>query len=192
MADATELVTLADLKTYLQITTATYDVILAAIKLSVETWVKTYCRSPFLIVEYTEYYDGNGGTSVHVQHYPITEIDEVNIDSDREFTADTEIDSDNIITSSQNNDQGVIELYDEAFSAGQKNVKVIYSAGYSVIPADLQLAVKIICGREFMGQDKMMSGMVSQNSGDRTITMSLDQIPRNAESILLAYKRAII
>ena len=192
MSDATELVSLADLKAYIQITGSTFDTILTALKSAVETWIKNYCRDPFLVAEYTEYYDGNGGLRLHVRHYPITTVKEINIDSDRAFLTATKIATANIISMGQNNDQGVIELFDESFSEGQKNIKVIYSAGYSAIPADLQQAVKIICARQFLTQDKKMAGIVSQNVGDKTITLNLEEIPRDAWLMLSPYRRALV
>lgn len=192
MPNASELVHLGDLKAYLQQTTTTFDAILTSIKGSVEAWVKNYCRDPFLVTTYTEYYDGNGGNAIHVRHYPITEITEVNIDSDRDFAAATAVAVANIISSDQNNSEGVVELFDEVFSEGQKNVKIVYKAGYATIPEDLQLAVKIICSREFMIHDKKMAGVVSQSVSDRTFTVDLEQIPRDAYTILQAYRRALV
>jgi hypothetical protein len=192
MPDATELVATADLKSYLQITGITYDTILASIKASVEAWMKIYCRDPFLVAQYTEYYDGHGSSRLHVRHYPITSIDEVNIDSDRTFAVATKVATADIIQSDQSNSEGVIELFGEVFSQGQKNVKVLYKAGYSSVPADLQLAVKIICAREFLIQDKKMAGIVSQSVSDKTLSLNLEEIPRNAWTILQAYRRPLV
>lgn len=194
MPDATELISTAELKSYLVITTSTaaIDTVLASIKASVEQWVKNFCKDPFLVAQHTEYYDGNGLSRLHVLHHPITAISEVNIDSDRAFDDDTEVDEDDIILTDQNKRQGVIELFGEVFPAGQQNVKVVYSAGYSVVPADLQLAVKIICAREFLIQDKKMAGVVSQNVGDKTLSLNLEEIPRNAWTILQSYRRALV
>lgn len=191
MPDATELVSTADLKSYLQITTADYDAILASIKASVEAWVKTYCRDPFLVATRTEYYDGNGTASLRVRHYPITEVTEVNIDADRTFAAATDY-VDDVIDSTENDSQGVIELFNRTFGAGQKNIKVVYKAGHSVVPAELAHAVKIICAREFLVQNKQLTGQTAQSVGDKTVTLNLEEIPRNAWDILQRYQRQLV
>ncbi len=192
MPDATELVSTADLKAYCQITTATYDGILASIKASTEQWVKTYCRDPFLVAARTEYHDGNGKATLRLRHYPITTLTSVHIDSDRTFGAATLVGASYLITSDINNAQGVVELFNKVFSEGQKNVKVVYSAGLSVIPADLAHAVKIIVAREWLLQDKKLTGQTSQSLGDKTVSLNLEEIPRNAWDILNRYQRALI
>lgn len=192
MPDATELVSTADLKAYLKITGSGFDGILASIKASTEQWVKTYCRDPFLVAARTEYYDGNGGKVLRLRHYPITTLTSVHIDADRDFAAATLVAAANLITSDINNAQGIVELFNKDFSEGQKNVKVVYAAGHATIPADLAHAVKIICAREFLLQDKQLTGQTSQNLGDKTISMNLEEIPRNAWDILNRYQRSLI
>lgn len=192
MPDATELVSTSDLKDYCQITTASFDGILASIKASTEQWVKTYCRDPFLVATRTEYYDGNGTAVLRLRHYPITTLTSLNIDAARTFAAATAVAAANIISSEINNAQGVVELFDRVFSTGQKNVRVVYSAGHATIPADLAHAVKIICFREWLLQDKQLTGQTAQNLGDKTVSLNLEEIPRNAWDILNSYKRPLI
>lgn len=192
MPDASELVSTADLKAYLQITGSSFDSILASIKASTEQWVKTYCRDPFLVASRTEYHDGNGTAVLRVRHYPITALTSVNIDAGRTFAAATAVASSNLITSDLNNAQGVVELFDRIFSTGQKNIKVVYSAGHATIPADLAHAVKIIVAREWLLQNKQLTGQTSQNLGDKTVSLNLEEIPRNAWDILNSYKRPLV
>jgi hypothetical protein len=189
--DATELVSTSELRAYIQAPTG-YDTDLASIKASVEQWVKTYCRDPFLVVSRTEYHDGNGKSILRLRHYPLTAAPTVNIDADRAFAAATAVDSSDIIDTTENRSQGIVELLGLTFTEGQKNVKVVYSAGHSTIPADLKHAVLIICAREFLLQNKKLTGQVSQNLGDKTINLNLEEIPRNAWDILQRYQRPLI
>lgn len=191
MPDATEILALADLKSYLQITGSTQDAILTALKASVEQWVKTYCRDPFLVAERTEYHDGNGEAELRLRHYPITSLTSVHVDASRAFAAAAAVTSD-VISSALNDAQGVIELYGKVFGVGQKNVKVVYKAGLSAIPADLAHAVKVICAREFLLQDKRLTGQVSQSVGDKTVSLNLEEIPRNAWDVLQRYQRQLV
>lgn len=191
MADPTEIVSLAELKAYLKLTTATFDTILGVIKASVEQFIKNYCHDPFLHSTFTEYYDGNGKSSLIVDRFPITAITEINIDSARTFAAATKLDASDIISCDRNNQRGIIEI-DGTFSVGVKNVKVVYTAGYATLPADLKMAVMQLCSREFMIQDKQMPGVVSQNVGDKTISLNTEEIPRNVWAILQTYKRPMV
>lgn len=191
MPDATELVSTSELRAYIQAPTG-YDTVLASIKASVEQWVKTYCRDPFLVAARTEYHDGNGQSVLRLKHFPITDLSSINIDGDRLFADATLVDEDDIIESDESAAQGYVELKGGTFPVGQKNVKVVYSAGHSTIPADIKHAVLIMCAREFMLQDKKLTGQTSQNLGDKTINLNLEEIPRNAWDILQRYQRPLI
>ena len=192
MADPTEIISLAELKSYLNVTKTDFDVILAAIKAAVEAFVKNYCHDTFLHATFTEYYDGSGSGVLILDHYPITAITEINIDSDRAFAVSTKLATANIISSDRNNQRGIVELFDGTFPVGTKNVKAVYNAGFATLPEDLKLAVKQICAREFLIQDKAMMGITSQNVGDKTVSLNLEDLPRNTWLILQAYKRPLV
>ena len=190
MPDATELLSLANLKSYLQITGSTQDTILTSIKDAVESWVKQYVDRDLIVTSYTEYHDGDGSGSLKLRNYPITTITSIYADPARLFAAATLIPSTDIITSvTQNDNIGLVELYSYRFLTGVKSIKVAYSAGYSTIPDRLAHAVKLLCAREFMIQDKRMSGLVTQQVGDKQITLEFEAIPKNALSILDKYRR---
>ncbi len=190
MPDATELVSAAELKRYLMITSSSYDTILQEIKDGVEDWVKQYLDRDLLVSSYTEYYDGDGSGSLRVRNYPITAITSIYADPARLFAAGSLIPSSDVISGvTQNDNVGLIELYSYKFLKGVKGIKITYSAGYATIPERLQHAVKLICAREFLIQDKRMSGMVTQQVGDKTIALELDAIPKNALSILERFRR---
>ncbi len=72
MPDATELVSLTNLKAYLGISSTGKDAILQAIKDGVEAAAATYCDRAFLIPSggYTEYYDGDGSQQLILNQRP--------------------------------------------------------------------------------------------------------------------------
>ena len=190
MPDATELVSTANLKTYLQITGSTYDTALEAIKDAVEDWVKGFVDRDLLVTAYTEYYDGDGSGLLRVRQYPITSITSIHADPARLFAAATLIPSSDLITDVDQNDNiGIIELYTYRFLRGIKNIKVIYSAGYSTVPDRLQYAVKLMCAREWTIYEKRLAGMTVQQIGEKSVTMEIDAIPKAAMDILNKYRR---
>jgi len=190
MADATELVSLANLKAWIRNTTADKDAILQSIKDGVEEWVKNYCQRDFIIATFTEYYDGDGTTELLVRNNPITWITSIHDDGARDFGDASLISSDNIISNDAEGwAAGIVELFLDSFSRGTKNIKIIYLAGYATVPADLQMAVKKICAKIYFEQDKGLAGRVSQTVGDKVIELSLDTIPKDAKLILDSYRR---
>ena len=190
MPDATELCSSADLKAYLQITGSTKDSILASIKASVEAFVKQYTGRPLLVASYTEYYDGDGGSVLRVANRPITAITSIYSDPSRLYAASSLIPSTDYATDdAQDWNAGLITLKDYTFLSGRKATKITYSAGYSTIPADLAHAVKLICAKEYTVHDKRLSGTISQQVGDMTLTMDVEAFPKNALAILDRYRR---
>jgi len=189
MADATELSALADIKTLLGISSSNKDAILTIIKDAVEAFVKTYCGRDFLVTSYTEYHDGDDSVSMRMNQRPITAITSVHVDASRTFDAATLVPTANIITDAKGQELGFIELFNYRYTRGQKNVQVIYSAGYSTIPTDLSLAVKLLAAKEFKVADKTLYAESTQQVGDMVITLTPDSLPKNVLEILNRYRR---
>lgn len=189
MADATELLSLANLKVYLKITSVGKDDILTDIKDFVEDWAKKYCGRDFLITTYTRYRDGDGTDKLNVDQFPITAITSIHSDASRGFDSSTEIVAANIIKNdSESWDAGLIELFEASFVRGKKNIKIIYEAGYSTVPQDLQFAIAETCAKVFMVQDKRLFGQISQQVGSRIVTLDIEEVPKRALSTFKRYR----
>ena len=189
MPDATELSALADIKTMLGISDTSQDALLTIVKDSVEAYVKTYCGRDFLVTSYTEYYDGDDCNVLRTYQRPIVSITSVSSDPARLFEAASLIPADDIIGDSKSLRLGFIELLTYRFLAGLKSTKVVYSAGYSTIPTDLSMAVKLIVCKQFKVISKKMFAEQVQSVGDMTITLSVDAFPKDAMKIVESYRR---
>lgn len=142
---------LDDLKRALGITTSDDDILLYDI--IKRSWDKAeqHCRRSFESAERTEYYEGSGTDELLLNEYPITSLGDVYIDGDRDWTADTQVDSDNLYIDNQT--PGVIRYKNNIFyTSWQQNVKVTYTAGFtaSTLPADLDAAVINLAIAEFI------------------------------------------
>ncbi|HYF53119.1 MAG TPA: hypothetical protein VEA41_02545 [Salinarimonas sp.] len=191
MPDATTLVSVTDLKAYLQETSSTNDTIITAIRDAVDKIIPKYVGRDILATTYTEYHDGDG-SRLHVKHYPIISVTSIEDDTTRVFAggASTVISSSYYISNDQNSwDAGIVELFNWAFQRGRKNVKIVYVAGWSTIPADLAHAAKLICAKEYKIQSKLLLGEISQSVGDRTVTLDMETFPKQAVQILERYRR---
>lgn len=185
-----ELLSLTNLKAYLQITSSGSDAILTLIKDGVEAAVKKHCDRDFILTTYTEYYNGDGSSRLFVKNFPITAITTIHDDPARAFGATTQIAATYIVSDvSELLNAGIIDLLDWVFNRGKRNIKVVYQAGYSTIPSDLRNAVAKLCAREFLLQDKKLVGQVSQTVGDRTVTLNLEDMPKDVAAVLYKYTR---
>ncbi len=197
MPDATELVALADLKTFLGVTTTPLDVKLAAVKADIEAAVKNFCGRDLLVpsTPYTEYYDGDGSQQLIVNQRPVISVASIYVDPSCLFESGSLVPNLNsgspaeLISSQRKLNSGIIELFSYAFYRGRRSVKITYSAGYSTVPSDLQRAVKLITAKAWKMQDLQMTGQISQQVGDKTVTYEPDAWPKEAIEIVGRYRR---
>lgn len=189
MPDATELSATADIKTMLGITTSGQDSLLAIIKSNVEAWAKNYCGRDFLVSSYTEYHDGDDTSVLRVRQRPVVSVTSIYSDPARLFEAASLIPASDLIGDAESIRLGFIELFTYRFLRGAKATKIVYSAGYSTVPTDLSMAVKLIVCKQFKVIDKKMFAERTQQVGDMTLTLSTDEFPRDAMTILESYRR---
>lgn len=124
------LITLTEVKRFLNISGVTNDDILTDLINDVTMAIELFINQNVITRQYTEYHDGLGKTNILVNHYPIYKVGSLYDDTERDFSSDTLIASDDMIVDC---DPGVIALTDDevSFAKGSKNVKVVYYAGYS-------------------------------------------------------------
>jgi len=149
----TDLTTLASVKEYLGIKSVdnNSDAVINTVISNVSKLIKNYCGRDLVSTSYTEYYNGNGKRHLRVKQYPITEITEINDDDDNVWDSTTEIVLTDVLYSSKTSgaelaNLGIVALRDNVFSLGLANIKISYTAGYSSIPSDLELAAKRLVG----------------------------------------------
>lgn len=144
-----DLSTLANVKEYLRITDTNDDTLLQKILTRTSEWIQKYCNRTFIATTYTEYYDGDGSNELLLDQFPVNSITSCYDDTDREYGADTAITVTDLIIK----DAGLIVYDDGFFNKGDHNIKITYNAGYTTIPADLELAcIKLVASEYLLGQ----------------------------------------
>lgn len=141
-----ELTTLENLKEYLRIETTDDDTLLQKIITRTSDWIQKYCARNFIAQDYTEQYNGDGTNTLLVKQYPVNSIASAYDDTSREFGADTAITVSELVI----DDGGIIIFDTNRFSAGYKNVKITYNAGYATIPQDLEEACLKLCASNYL------------------------------------------
>lgn len=154
-------VTIAEVKEAMGITGTAQDTILANLLARVIEDIENNVIFRKLSVQtHTDYY--NGGTSrIFLKNYPLVAITSINDDPFYEFASDTLIEATDYYTF---NDAGEIVLKAYNFMSGEKNVKIVYSAGYSTFPRDLKEAIIKMVYAEYL--TLRASGNVIEGSND--------------------------
>lgn len=172
------LTTVADLKTYLGVTGATYDTLLGAILDGVEEAVGRFCRpavresanNPLTSYSDTEYYSGDGFEDLYLRRFPVTAITSVKVDrggyfgygadafgSDSEWTIGSEFTPTFDVADLKN--IGLLKSlvrgggpFPRAWPNGIGNIQVVYTAGFATTPDDLAMAIWQLAQRTWAAQ----------------------------------------
>lgn len=178
-----ELTTLANLKQYLDIDTdqTTDDTFLQNLITRISDDMERYCQRTFNASDLTEYYKGSGTRILLLRNYPVNSVTSIHDDTELEFGADTAIDSDDIKISDAVN--GTIILNEGIFTESEKeNIKVVYNAGYSTIPSDLEQACIKMCAAEYIESKGLVAAV--EGSAEKA-----EKLRDQAQKVLDAYRR---
>lgn len=151
--------------------------------------IDSYVGEVFYIAGYTEYFDGDNTDRIIPEHYPVNLITSLHSDEDRVFDATTLIDSTSYVIV---NKIYVRLLANEYFENGIQNIKLVYQAGPSSVPLDLQQACAEIVAWKFKeGRGGGDLNVQSKTRTDSTTTYFGEAIPKSAKAVLDRYKRLI-
>tara|TARA_Y100000310_G_scaffold146471_2_gene145826 strand:- start:6109 stop:6756 length:648 start_codon:yes stop_codon:yes gene_type:complete len=198
------LISIADAKLHLGITTTDQDSWLDKAIASLTARTQTYCKRKFKKAQYIEFHSGDGQESfVYVDNPPITvsgtteDMGELNDDVERDFGSSTAFGTNAYIVY---NDEGRIELLTTAdvvstsilpatFTKGQQNIKIVYSGGYADIPEDIKMGVSEWIAKIYRRQTNKRWGMLSDSKGGVSISYeSLGSMPDDVKEHLAPYR----
>jgi hypothetical protein len=148
-----DLISLSDYKEYKKITSSTRDGKIQALITQVSALVESYCARKF--VEYssspgvTEWFDSNTD-KVQLKHFPVIAVNSVSVSTDggltqTELTQDDPdragfyVDLENGVVMTQKTGNKFNDGY--YYDIPYRSLEINYFAGYTELPADLELAV---------------------------------------------------
>lgn len=172
------------------VTEARTDQIRYAMNAAIDAIQRYIGGARILEATHTEYYDGTSDPEIVLAHTPVTACAELNIDSSRDFLTATEIDAGDYTLYQE---AGIIRLtgLQAAFSAGAKNVKIVYTGGYAAaeVPWDVQAAYfRTIQNIYWVWFEKKRVGVQSLSGGagvgSTSFKLETDLIPEDARAAL--------
>ncbi len=178
------LTTIAAIKTYLDISAETWDTVLASLQLGAEKRIDQHCGD-IESATYTEYYDGLGRGRLPLAHRPITSITTLHDDLGRDYAASSLVSSGDYTFYP---DEGIVALDSGTLQDGTRNVKVVYVAGYSTVPDDVQLATWKLVAYYWNQMRQGADGIKGDRLGDYTATYEKVGMPEDVLALLAPYR----
>lgn len=200
MSNLIDLCLLADVKTWLGLTSTNDDNLLSSLITNVSQRILSILqRDAIVSAAYTETYDGTGTPSLALLHYPVTGVTSLTI-NDAPIVA-----SPDGVVSGYVFDKFSLKLVGSCaawalqpgvfgapytFIKGSQNVVVKYTAGYAAVPFDLAEAAKDWVA--FRYRQKGWIGIKSKHiSTGESVTLDGGAVPDFVREALHPYKRLI-
>lgn len=199
--------TLAEAKEYLKITTSAEDVIISHLVNAVSQWINGYLNRHLVSKAHVEYYSGDGSLELVLKNYPIISITSVFVDDQRLWPSSSEVVAANMIVKK---DSGILRAFNLLYGwqPGESNIKISYTAGYTVatsgsegggvtspgtMPYDIRLAAKLLLDRHFrIGYSNRKLDFSSESISGMNITFKDNDIPKDAKLMLDKYKSKMV
>lgn len=176
-----DLCALADVKTFLGITTTTTDAVLQSLITKVSAAIESYCNRTFASADYTETRNGGGGNRLFLANGPVTNVASVTVDGYVVSRAASPILPGFV------GDESTVYIRPGAhpctFTKGVQNVTVTYTAGYATIPPDVAQACIEMVASHYAKRERI--DKVSETLGtQQTISYSQADMPAAVKSAL--------
>ena len=184
MSASGNLCSIDDVKTYLGLSGSDHDTQLTALVANASEAIESFCRRKFTQTDYTEYHDGMGSGILLLDHHPAQSVTEVKIDANRDFDNADALDPDDTVTYG---DEGLIQLVSGTFPAGVRNVRVIYSAGYTSVPDDVAQGCIQLAAAWFHRGRQGADGLERESLGDYAVTFRDRGLPAAVVDLLTPY-----
>lgn len=179
-----DLATLAQVKQYIGgavATTTVSDALLAALITGSSAAIQNFLNRDLSFRRRTEVYDGTGSVTITLHDYPVETIHALTI-NDVAIPQSVGVNSPGWVKTRA----GAALRGGYRFEKGLQNVVMDYSAGYAVIPAEIQQSCIKLVASEFKRRDVI--NVASKGIGGESISFNADDV-REAVKSLSSYQR---
>jgi hypothetical protein len=200
MPNTNALTTVARLKSFMGITSATHDTLLDSVVDATSQFIQNYCDRTFVETTYTnEIYDGVGTDKLMLRNYPVSTTAAFTLEV---RTSPMNVSSWDAISSDlyhTHYNRGIIEMVGGRFYELPRHYRITYTAGYvfdnaatfleDVNAGDLEYAVWKLA-TDLFRQRKQGTGVQSESIGEYSVTLRKStMVNQEIRDILANYKR---
>ncbi|MDQ1326679.1 MAG: hypothetical protein QG564_1805 [Campylobacterota bacterium] len=168
MADLTSV---ADVKKYLRINSATDDALIGSLVSSASKFIESWCGRSFSAADYVEKFNGTNRDYHFVKHTPLNSLVYVKVNNINEEVLN------------YNEEMIVIS---NTFKSGRINCEISYNAGYDVIPADIEQACIELVGIKYKQIETL--NLSSKAIAGETTSFIVNEMPDFVKVVLQQYR----
>ena len=182
------LTTLANVKTFKNITASEHDVELLRLIPAVDAFVNQHCVRTIEQATVTEKHSSRKGQSrLILKQPPVASITSIHDDPDRVYGSGT------ILTANtdyvlENPEAGIVIFDEHSTKGGIHNLQVIYVGGFSPVPKDLEQAAIELVWLARMKGDQALLGLQSKSIADGSVQVLKTDWPAGVKAILDSYR----
>ena len=177
---ANDLTTVANVKAWLSLPQAADDALIARLITSVSTLMQSWLGCKIISASYAVIKDGTGGTSLFLRNTPVTAVASLSING----VAVPASTGPGVLGYRFAETQVIVDGY--RFTRGNANIAITYTAGYAVVPPDLEQAAIEIVALRYRERDRI--GHTSKTLAGETVAFFIGDMPASAKTTLQQYK----
>lgn len=179
----TALTSIEAVKAYLGSTKTVDDDLFATLIVRCSTWFESQTRRVFALASYTDTFYGDGGCLYAPRQFPVQSVTSLEVNGEAVPAA---------VAASDNGWrllEGIIVLRGYSFTQGCL-VTIGYTAGYSLVPADVEQAViELVCDRY---RYRQRQGKTSESLGGESASYVPSTVPQSVQVVANAYRRTAV
>lgn len=183
-AGPNDLTTLANVKSWLNVSTTTDDTLLQRLLSAASGYIQAWCNRVFAEASYTDTFNGKDKTKQMLGNYPVLSVTSVTVDANV-IPPSTAVTVPGFV-----NDIYSVMLRDYWFCRGIQNVVISYTAGYATIPLEVEQACIELVALRY--RERQHIGEVSKTAGGaETVSYSQKDMSDGIKTILGNYKKVV-
>jgi|SRR5579863_222367 len=180
-----DLTTLANVKAYLSppLTTTSDDALLTRLVTSASQFIQAWLGRTIAATAYTETRNGFGGTRLFLRNRPVVSVAMLTIDGVAVAPASGPGQPGYLF------DDSALYLTGAAFSRGQQNVTIAYTAGYALTPPEIEQACIALVALRYKERDRI--GQASKNLAGEVVSFAQKDMPADVQTLLEQYRAVV-
>lgn len=181
---AVDLTTLAAVRQYMGGDAPTSaDPLLQSLITAASVFAESYCGRSFHSADYNDTYEGTGTHRLMLRNRPVTAVASVTVGGMSWALTTTDY-----APGFQFDDLGLFGTGGYVFIRGVRNIKVAYTAGYVIIPADLSQAVNELVTLKFKRRTNI--DVTARQIAQETISYNVSDMPKSVRTTFDLYRAA--